>query len=175
MDCKLVEERISNYIENNLSAAEMDAVREHIQSCAGCRDLLEHMEQVLYLCEDLTEDVPFFLKNRLYNIAEIPVPEEPAISNRTVAVLKWAAAMVGAAVLLLNLLYFTSIVPPANRVLHLAVSKIETFVVEAGAYVERISESDRNPFLGLFMSPDNRIDANQPFPDRANHEGGKNG
>lgn len=175
MDCKLVEERISSYIENNLNAAEMDAVREHIESCEACRDLLERMERVLYLCEDLTEEVPFFLKNRLYNIAETRVAEEPAVSGRTVTVLKWAAAMVGAAVLLLNLLYFTSIVPPANRFLHLAVSRIETFVVEAGAYVERISESNRNPFLGLFMSPDQKIDMNQPFPDGANHEGGKNG
>ncbi|MBN1196309.1 MAG: zf-HC2 domain-containing protein [Candidatus Aminicenantes bacterium] len=175
MDCKLVEERISNYIENNLSATEMDAVREHIQSCGACRDLLERMERVLYLCEDLTEEVPFFLKNRLYNIAETRVAEEPAISGRTITVLKWAAAMVGTAVLLLNLLYFTSIVPPANRFLHLAVSRIETFVVEAGAYVERISESDRNPFLGLFMSPDKKIDADQPFPDGATNEGGKNG
>lgn len=175
MDCNLVEERISRYIENDLSAAETQAVYEHIQSCPGCRELLEQMERIMFMCGDLSEEVPFFVRNRLYNIAESHVPETPVVSGRTVTVLKWAAAMLGAGVLFLNLLYFTSIVPPANRFLHRTVARIETLAVEAFAYVERISESDRNPFLGLFTSPNRALDADRAFPDAADHEGGKNG
>ena len=153
----------------------MEAVHDHIQACPDCQQLLERMEKVIYLCGDLSEDVPFFLKNRLYNIAEAEEPSPPAISERTAIVLKWAVAMVGSLVLLLNLLYFTSIVPSANRFLHLAVSRIQTMAVEAGAYMERISESDRNPFLGLFKTRDKEMTVDNVFPDVPNHEGGKNG
>jgi len=175
MDCNWVEERISGYIENELDPGEMEAIHEHVQSCSACRELLNRLEKVMYLCGDLSEEVPFFLKNRLYNIAEVQPEAEPVLTGRSAAVLKWMAAMVGSIVLLLNLLYFTSIVPPANRFLHLAVSKVQTFVVETSAYVERISESDRNPFLGLFKSRSNELNVENAFPDASNHEGGKNG
>lgn len=175
MDCKWVEDNVSRYIENDLSASETQAIDAHIQSCPDCRQLLERMEKVMFLCGDLSEEVPFFLKNRLYNIIESQEPEAPAISERTAVVLKWAVAMVGSLVLLLNLLYFTSIVPSANRFLHLAVSRIQTMAVEAGAYMERISESERNPFLGLFKTNEMEMNVDNVFPDAPNHEGGKNG
>ena len=71
-----------------------------------------------------------------YNIFEENQKEE----TRDVY-LKWVAAAVGTVILFLNLFYFTNILPSANKILHVAVARVERFVVEAGAFIQTIRES----------------------------------
>ena len=95
------------------------------------------MEWLILRLPDLEEDVPFFLKNRLFNIPE------RAEKRREIRVIfpKWAAAGLGTLILFSNLFYFTNIYPPANKGIHSLVSHVERIVVRTGGWIERIRES----------------------------------
>lgn len=138
LDCKKIEEFLSGHLENDLTTDEKKAVDLHIASCNKCREAGENIHYLKSILPELNIDIPFFMKNRLYYIAESrekePVKSWPYI--------KWVAAAIGTIILFLNLFYFTNIFPPANKTLHTAVAGIEQFIVEAEAFVERIKGSN---------------------------------
>jgi predicted anti-sigma-YlaC factor YlaD len=136
--CKEIESLLSAYLENELSTAESAKVAQHIASCPHCLTLKEKMEEILLKMSDLQEEVPFFLKNRLFNIPEISEKKKFA---KIIYLPKWLAAAVGTIILFLNLFYFTNIFPPINREMHSAVGSIQTFVVKTGGWFEKIKES----------------------------------
>lgn len=168
MDCKRAQDLISGYIENELSRELKREVSLHLEQCPNCRRLKEKVESLMSLSPELEEEVPFFLKNRLYNI-----PETAEERSGRLVYLKWLAAMVGTIVLFLNLFYFTNIFPPANRALHLMVSHIETFAVETSAFIERIKGSKGNIFSSFFSGDSD----GEPINRNGNIKtvGGKNG
>ena len=94
----------------------------------------EKIEELLFKLSDLQEEVPFFLKNRLFNIPEIVGKKKSA---KLLYFPKWLAAAVGTIILFLNLFYFTNIFPPANREMHSVVSSVERFVVKTGGWFEK--------------------------------------
>src|SRR2546422_11703994 len=47
MNCIYAEERMSDYLENTLSAAERSTVALHLQACVACKELLAGMTEVL--------------------------------------------------------------------------------------------------------------------------------
>ena len=148
MDCLQVEELMSLYLENEVSEELHQEITDHIEQCQVCKELKEQVEELLFVFPELEEEVPFFLKNRLHYIPEsqqvIELPESRFYY------MKWVAAAIGTFVLFLNLFYFTNIYPPANRFLHLTVSKLETLTVETGAFFERMKES-KDFFLFSFF------------------------
>jgi hypothetical protein len=150
MDCKQVEDLISMYIESEVTEETHREISTHLELCSSCRRLKEKVEDLLYVFPELEEEVPFFLKNRLYYIPESQEVEE--IPEGRYYYMKWVAAAVGTFVLFLNLFYFTNIYPPANRLLHTLVSKVETFAVETGAFFERVKESKGLSIFSLFKS-----------------------
>jgi predicted anti-sigma-YlaC factor YlaD len=168
MDCKRAQDLISGYIENELSRDLKKEVSLHLEQCPNCRRLKEKVEGLMSLSPEMEEEVPFFLKNRLYNIPET-AEERPG----RLVYLKWLAAMVGTIVLFLNLFYFTNIFPPANRALHLMVSHIETFAVETSAFVERVKESKGNIFSSFFSGDSEGEPTNRNG--NIKNVGGKNG
>lgn len=138
ISCKEVEFLISGYLENELDDETARLVSEHLKTCVVCSKKEESVLHIKSILSELNEDVPFYLKNRLYFISEKEkteaIPSYPA--------LKWIAAMIGTFILFLNLFYFTNIYPSANKVLHKTVSKIEDFVVEARVFIEQIGGSN---------------------------------
>lgn len=50
MECPFVEERLSEYAERSLPAAEMAQVAEHLHECTNCSALLEEMRLLLLSC-----------------------------------------------------------------------------------------------------------------------------
>jgi len=146
--CKEIENVLSAYLENELSPAESDRITRHLAACPPCRKLKEKMEEILLRMADLQEDVPFFLKNRLFNIPEISEKKHAA---KIVYFPKWLAASIGTVVLFLNLFYFTNIFPSVNRELHSVVGSVETFVVRTGGWFEKIKES-KNLILFTFFN-----------------------
>lgn len=145
MECTYVQDLISGYIENELPRELHKQVSLHLETCENCRLLKEKVEELMYTFPELEEEVPFFVKNRLFYIPEsqdniIEMPNERLY-------LKWIAAMVGTVVLFLNLFYFTNIVPPANRALHLMVSDIMTLTVKTEGIYEKVKESNKLFFL----------------------------
>jgi len=137
ISCEKVQSLLSLYHENELSDELGHLVFEHLETCKECADIEDNIFQIKSLLPELNEDVPFFLKNRLYLISETEIKDTPPAYSA----LKWIAAMVGTFILFLNLFYFTNIYPSANRVLHKTVSKIENFVVEARVFIEQIGGS----------------------------------
>jgi predicted anti-sigma-YlaC factor YlaD len=136
--CKEIESLLSAYLENELSPAESDPIARHLAACPRCFHLKEKLEELLLKMPDLQEDVPFFLKNRLFNIPEISEKKKFA---KTIYFPKWLAAAVGTVILFLNLFYFTNIFPAVNREMHTVVGSLETFVVRTGGWFETIKES----------------------------------
>jgi hypothetical protein len=184
MECNHVEDLISNYIENELPRELQKEITLHLESCPGCRMLREKIEDLMYSFPALEEEVPFFVKNRLYYIPEsqtniIEMPKE-------LHYLKWVAAMVGAFALFLNLFYFTNIVPPANKALHLVFSGIKTFGVKTEAIYEKVKESNKLFFLSAKndeIESDDKINDDKKYENSAEkniekndeNNGGKNG
>lgn len=149
MNCKRVEDSLSMYIENGLPQELHREVSLHLEQCDQCRQLKEKMEELLYVFPELEEEVPFFLKNRLYYIPE----SQTVIAEKTESkffYLKWLAAAIGTFVLFLNLFYFTNIYPPAKRVLHSMVAQIRTLTVETGAFIEEVRASDGAALFSVF-------------------------
>ncbi len=145
MDCTRVEDLLSAYIELDLPEAERRRVEAHLRDCDSCMLLKDKMEDLMDLSGELEEEVPFFLRNRLYNIPEISEVEEPF----RYGFLKWVAAMLGTVVLFLNLFYFTNVYPSANKTLHIFVSNVEKFAVEAGAVIERVKDTNTNMLVSF--------------------------
>ncbi|MDQ1353030.1 MAG: zf-HC2 protein [Acidobacteriota bacterium] len=145
MECTHVQDLISGYIENELPRELHKEVSLHLETCENCRLLKEKVEELIYAFPELEEEVPFFVKNRLYYIPESQDNIIEMESDRLY--LKWIAAMVGTVVLFLNLFYFTNIVPPANRTLHLMVSGIKTLTVKTEGIYEKVKESNKLFFL----------------------------
>lgn len=168
MNCKKVEDLLSAYIENDLSEEVRKEVSLHLEQCESCRQLKEKMEELIYSFNDLEEEVPFFLKNRILYIHESREDEQTKYYY-----LKWVAAVVGTIILFLNLFYFTNIYPPANRALHSLASQIEIIVVETEAFFERIKES-KNLLIFSFFKKD-RDNSNINKNNVIENNGGKNG
>jgi len=170
MDCKKVESLMSGFIENELENSQRKEISIHLKQCTKCRELKEKIEHMRYVYPELEEEIPFFLKNRLYNIFDADQEED----SRGIY-LKWVAAAIGTVVLFLNLFYFTNIYPMANKALHLTVARVEKFVVEAGAFIETIKESRKGVSLdfGFFKkeSEFRQIDEKKS----SDNKGGENG
>lgn len=139
MNCNEFEELLSDYQDNLLSPDHKKEFTDHMNGCTNCSGLAEDVDHMVTILPELNRDVPFFLKNRLYLIGE---SEEEKTPFRNYAYIKWVAAVIGTAVLFLNLFYFTNIFPAANKTIHTAVAGIENFVVEAEAFIGRIKESN---------------------------------
>jgi hypothetical protein len=152
MKCNEVEELISLYIEGELQKEEAKEISLHLEQCHQCTRLKKTLEDMMEVFPELEEEVPFFLKNRLYYIPESQQVIE--LPQNRFYLLKWVAAAIGTFVLFLNLFYFTNIYPAANRFLHTAVAKIETFTVETGAFFERLKESKDLMVFSFFTNED---------------------
>jgi predicted anti-sigma-YlaC factor YlaD len=169
MNCKKVEDLLSNYIENDLSEDVRKEVSLHLNECENCRQLKEKIEELIYSFNELEEDVPFFLKNRLLYIHESQEDDQSKYYY-----LKWVAAVIGTIILFLNLFYFTNIYPSANRAMHSVSSKIETIIVKTEAFFERVNASKDLLIYSLFkkeINDSNRINKNNVI----RNNGGKNG
>lgn len=157
MNCKQVEDLLSLYIEKEISKELHREISLHLEQCDQCKVLKEKIEELIYVFPDLEEEVPFFLKNRLYYI-----PESQAVMDERreskFFYLKWLAAAIGTFVLFLNLFYFTNIYPPAKRMLHSMVARIKTFTVETGAFIDEVRASDGASLFSVFKKdPDTAL------------------
>jgi hypothetical protein len=163
-------------LEKEISKEESVNITEHLGGCALCLAKKEKMEEIIFRLSDLQEDVPFFLKNRLYNIPEIVEKKAPA---KLFYFPKWLAAAVGTVILFFNLFYFTNVFPPVNREMHSFVSSVEKFVVKTGGWFEKIKESKEFLFFTFFNKKSVEIKGIEQDQEAINakgfDKGGKNG
>jgi len=137
MECRIVENLLSAYLENDLDQEQLVRVESHLHGCPSCMLLKRKMGGLVSRLSDLEEEIPFFLKNRLYNI---PEQIEKKRSSK-ILFPKWAAAVMGSVILFMNLFYFTNLFPPANREIHSLVANVEKMLVRTGGWIEKIKES----------------------------------
>ena len=148
MDCIKTEELLSEYIENEGSEKQHLEIEKHLENCPSCRTLHKSLKNLIKNGSNLSEEVPFYLKNRLLYIPElIELQEEEPPSNQG---LKFIAAMIGTIILLLNIFYFTNIYPKGHYFLHKTISKIERFAIDTKEYVFQ-KDSIKNNFLVSFL------------------------
>lgn len=171
--CKDIELLLSSYLENELPKDEATSVAEHLDSCPQCLAKKEAVEALISRLPDLQEEVPFFLKNRLFNIPEaIEKKERP---GKVLVFPKWLAAAVGTVILFLNLFYFTNIFPPMNREIHALVSSVEKLAVKTGGWFERIKESKELIFFTFFNKKSTASESDIGDQEQITGKGGKNG
>lgn len=174
--CREIEALLSAYLENELSGEDAASVAEHLGTCSACLAKKEKMEEIIFRLSDLQEEVPFFLKNRLYNIPDILEKKAPA---KVLLFPKWLAAAIGTVILFLNLFYFTNIFPPVNREMHSFVSTVEKIIVKTGGWFEKVKESKDLLFFTFFNKKSIEIKDESGSQDAINakdfDKGGKNG
>jgi hypothetical protein len=174
--CREIESLLSAYLENELSKEEFDHVAGHLNLCPECLQKKEKIEELIFKLSGLQEDVPFFLKNRLYNISETVEKKVPV---EILYFPKWLAAAVGTIILFLNLFYFTNIFPPVNREMHSFVYSIEKFVAKTGGWLEKVKESKDLLFFTFFNKKSIEIKEETKIRnvaiEKSLDKGGKNG
>jgi len=88
MDCTHCEERLSDYLENALSAAERGAMELHLQSCHPCTGLLSGMTEVLAWGRTFpVYEAPAWLPTRI--IANTPRLARESWLDTIVAIGRW--------------------------------------------------------------------------------------
>src|SRR5438132_6206801 len=66
MNCTQCEERMSDYLENAISAADRTQMDSHFQSCAACTEVMSSMKTVLAWAEDFPAyQAPLWLPARI--------------------------------------------------------------------------------------------------------------
>ena len=58
MNCIYCEDRLSDYLEDTLSAPERAVVEEHLQSCSACNELLSGVRHVMQFARELPAQAP---------------------------------------------------------------------------------------------------------------------
>ncbi len=160
MDCIKTEELLSEYIEDELSEKLHLEIETHLEHCQSCNKLCNSLKEIINIGPKLQEDVPFYLKNRLLYIPElIELQKEEPSTNQG---LKFIAAMIGTAILLLNVFYFTNIYPEGNYFLHKTMSKIERFAIDTKEYVLQ-KDSVKNNILISFLDKNVFADDEKDF------------
>jgi hypothetical protein len=58
LECQEIEEYFSDYLDNTLQPDLMVQVREHLQRCSSCLDLMNEVKRTLAICEELPQLEP---------------------------------------------------------------------------------------------------------------------
>jgi len=58
LECQEIEEYFSDYLDNALQLDLMAQVREHLQRCSSCLDLMNEVKRTLAICEELPQLEP---------------------------------------------------------------------------------------------------------------------
>ena len=64
--CRELFEKLSEYLDNELDAANCDAIETHLQNCPPCQACLATLKQTVALCRELkASDMPEAASDRL--------------------------------------------------------------------------------------------------------------
>lgn len=96
LDCDRVREDISAYLDGELEANDAEKIRNHIESCNDCRELLEHFSDIS-LCVRQTVDIPDDLHLKIMeSVNAQKAKEKISISSRMRKIGLWCGAGVAA-------------------------------------------------------------------------------
>lgn len=75
-DCAQLEERLSDYLEGRLRAAELAGADAHVRACPRCAEWLEARQAILWLRQLEPLESPPGLETRILALTGAPPPEE---------------------------------------------------------------------------------------------------
>ncbi len=102
MDCKLCQERLSDYIDNQISEEEKQQIENHIRQCSYCAKELENLKFALESLKELPEiDLP---QNFSKELSKKIKNEKKPINSRFLNY-KWLSLGASAAVILLMIVF----------------------------------------------------------------------
>jgi anti-sigma factor RsiW len=88
MNCEFCEERLSDYLENALGAAERSAMERHLSACGSCADLLNDMRGVMVWSKNFpVYEAPPWLATRI--IANTPHVVRETWQDTVAAIGRW--------------------------------------------------------------------------------------
>lgn len=149
MKCEKIEELLSPYIENELSAEEKAAVKSHLQTCPNCSSLLSRLEEVHQSLADFPElDVNQGLMKRLYALPSKKRKFSLGLDFFLRPSLQPVLALATVFLVLLSFYFFHPnkelINRSLERQLNLGYSKIEKLYAKAGHFKEDLNALKEN-------------------------------
>lgn len=149
MKCEHIEDLLSPYLEDELTAKERLVVQEHLQSCADCSILFDLLRETQ---ESLTDFPQAEMSNELLDrLYEIPNRKKKFRFNLNFLVRPALQPYLAAATILLTVLSFylfhpekSAIDKSINRQVHLGYSKIGKLYSEAEEFTASLGEHKDN-------------------------------
>jgi len=149
MECEHIENLLSSYLEDELSAEDRLAVEEHLRSCTDCSFLLDLLRQTQESLADFPQaEMSEELLEKLY---EIPHRKKKFWLSLDFLVRPTLQPYLAAATILLTLMSFylfhpekSAIDKAINRNVHLGYSKIGKLYSEAGEFTASLGEHKDN-------------------------------
>ncbi len=160
MLCEDIELLLPAFLDKELEKEEELMVQKHLKNCNNCLTIKDSLYDLKYLSKEVAEEVPFFLKNRLLNIPEnmnAQIEEENRKIKRNRFFMKIMAATIGFVALLLNIFYFTNLVPSANFFVHKSVARVQMLVSTSETLLGGM-EDDSDKTLSYFLQANNNYD-----------------
>jgi predicted anti-sigma-YlaC factor YlaD len=149
MECKLIENLLSSYLEDELTAKDRLAVEEHLNSCADCSVLLDLLRETQESLADFPQaEMSEGLLERLY---EIPHRKRKFRFSLDFLVRPALQPYMAAATILLTVMSFylfhpekSAIDKSINRQVHLGYGKIGKLYSEAETFTTSLGEHKDN-------------------------------
>jgi len=149
MKCEKIEELLSPYLENELSAEENIAVKHHLKTCPSCSSLLSSLEEIHESLTDFPElEVSQSLRERLYALPRKKRKFSLALDFFLRPSLQPVLAVASVFFILLSFYFFhpnkKSINQSLEQQLHLGYSKIVRLYAKTGYFKEDLNAFKEN-------------------------------
>lgn len=160
MECEHIENLLSLYLEDELTAEERRTVKEHLESCANCSALFDLLRETQESLVNFPQaEISEALLERLYKIPERKRKFRLSLDFLARPALQPYLAAATVLLTVVSLYFFhpekSAIDKSINRQIHLGYSKIgklyseaETFTASLGEYKDNILETikSKQPF-----------------------------
>jgi predicted anti-sigma-YlaC factor YlaD len=149
MECKLIENLLSSYLEDELTAEDRLAVEKHLKSCADCSDLFDLLRDTQESLADFPQaEMSEELLERLY---DIPHKKKKFRLSLDFLVRPALQPYMAAATILLTVMSFylfhpekSAIDKSINRQVHMGYGKIGKLYSEAETFTTSLGEHKDN-------------------------------
>lgn len=154
MSCDWIEELLSPYLEDGVSAGERKTVEEHLRTCPNCASLLASLK-------DITSSLAGFpevkmSESLLDRLSEIPLKKRRFIPSFDFLLRPSLQPLFAAATVFLILISFYAFSPHKRQIdrvigrqIHLGYSKIERLYVKAESFTGSLAEYKDNLLVSL--------------------------
>lgn len=143
MNCQQAQERFSEFLDKTLNQEEAAAVRSHLDACAECQAEFRDFEKTVASLQSMGEvEPPAGFTDR---VMDAVVADQAVVRRKKIqiVVLRTAASLAAAVVLMFTVRFFTSQKPPATGELARLADKRPGQTPSEKFGIDQVTESDR--------------------------------